>query len=187
MDLQFIIQTLGYITAEFQIEGEKIKIGHSSAYGDKFQELLNGLFLIYNSSEEEDRDFFPYSFEVIWYDDRVNYSWLVTARTNTEIEIKVFELSPSNPSYRVELLKQSITFNALFNTIYLSLEKMLKAFGFIGYKINWDAGNFPLYEYLRLKSYKYNLELHKQEITEDDEWRCKVPIEDEMNLVLLDL
>ncbi|MCW3463669.1 hypothetical protein [Chitinophaga nivalis] len=187
MNLQFTIQTCGYITAEFEMTDRKIKIGHSSTYGDKFQELLNGLFIIYNSSKEGDSDFFSYTFEVKWYDDRVNYSWILTSTAlGSEIEIKIHELSPVDPCYNVELLKSHISFKDLFNAIYLSLNRMLKDFGFIGYKNNWDVGDFPVYEYLKLKSDKYNLKLYKEDGIESDDWKSKISIEDEMNLVLLD-
>jgi hypothetical protein len=186
MKIQFIIQTLGYLVAEFEIEDRKIKIGHSSTYGDKFQELLNELFFIYKITKEEDIDFFPYTCEVMWYDDRVNYLWVVTSKElNSEIGIEVFELSPSDTSYKVELVNKNIKHDDLFDAIFFSLDEILQRFGFIGYKTNWDIGNFPIFEYLMLKADKYNFKLPLQHAVEDDEWMNKVPIKNELDLILL--
>lgn len=187
MNLQFSIQTFGYIIAELELKEKKIKIGHSSSYGDKFQELLNELFLIYNSSKHGDESFFPYIFDVKWYDDRVNYSWSVSAATlNSEIEVEIFELSPVEKTHKIQLLKHNFAFEDLFTAVYTSLEKMLKEFGFIGYKSNWVVGNFPMYEYLKLKSDKYGLELKKEEVTEDDDWKEKMSIKNELIVILND-
>jgi hypothetical protein len=186
MKIQFEIQTLGYIVAKLETEDEKIKIGHSSAYGDKFQELLNGLFFIYSCRKEASNNLFPYSFEIIWYDDFANYSWnMKVASLQSELEIKIIELSPSNPSYRRKLLSQKISFDNLFDEIYSSLDRILQEFGFIGYKNNWEVGNFPLGEYLMLRADKFHVDLALTNVDEE-EWKNKVSIKNELDLILID-
>ncbi|GAA3930306.1 hypothetical protein GO495_07420 [Chitinophaga oryziterrae] len=186
MKIQFNIQTVGYIVAELETEDEKIKIGHSYAYGDKFQELLNGLFFVYSCRREANGDIFPYSFEIMWYDDRVNYSWIITADSlQSELEIRIIELSPTSSIYSRELWKKNLSFDNLFNEIYSSLDRLLLEFGFIGYKNNWEVGNFPLGEYLMLKADKFHFNLELMNIDEE-EWKNKVPIKRELDLVLFD-
>ncbi|WP_343675074.1 hypothetical protein [Chitinophaga sp.] len=173
------------MTAEFQQGGKIIKAHHSSPHGDKFQELLNEFFIIYNAGKTGA----PYAFELKWNDDRADYLWSVSK--DTDIEVEITELSPTGESYKEQLIKHTFSFEELFNTIYISLSEMLKAFGFIGYKTNWEAGNFPIYEYLILKSENYNLELQKvnfADVSDDQEdpyWRRKVSPADELRLITL--
>lgn len=185
MNIRFIIQTIGYLVAEIEINDAKIKIGHSSTYGDKFQELLNGFYFIYKTKKDGDVDFFPYSFDVMWYDDRVNYSWIIKT-DGLSLNIKIFELSPSDTNYKKELLNETVGFQKLFNDIYYSLDVMLREFGLIGYKTNWDVGNFPILEYLMLKADRYNIDVKTQEVSEDYKWKWKISLEDEVKLIRLD-
>lgn len=184
MKLEFNIGNIGSFVASFESDQHKVKIRHSAYYGDKFQELLNELFLIYNSKQNGEESFFPYTSEVFWYDDCVNYSWQISAASSSsEIRIEIYKISPVDNTYKINLLKHNFRFNDLFDAIYASLEKILKDFGFIGYKINWEAGNFPIYEYLKLKSDKYGLELRKEDVDEDDEWKNRMLVENELMII----
>lgn len=49
------------------------------------------------------------------------------------------------------LIQEDIETEKLFDAIYQSLEKMLAEFGFVSYKKKWEAGNFPIYEYITLR------------------------------------
>jgi hypothetical protein len=102
----------------------------------QFQELLNGFYFIYETKKDGDVDFFPYSFDVMWYDDRVNYSWIIKT-DGSNLTINIFELSTSDSNYKKELLNETIGLQKLFNDIYYSLDTMLREFGLIGYKTNW--------------------------------------------------
>ncbi len=180
--MKFTITTIDYIVAELDNGQEKIRVGHSATYGDKFQELLNEAFLIYNASKSREERFFPYAFNARWMDDMVNYDWKIAITAPfADVKLEVVELSPSGENYNKILFKKELKFEEFFNAIYASLDNMLNTFGFIGYKHNW-AGNFPVYEYLLLKSDKYGAELPKLS-TEDDEWTNKVPIGYELNLI----
>jgi hypothetical protein len=185
MNIRFVLQTLGYLVAEIETNGTNIKIGHSSTYGDKFQELLNGFYFIYKTKKDGEFAFFPYSFEVKWYDDRLNYTWIIQT-DGVILTIKIFELSNSDSNYKKELLNETVRLQKLFNDIYYSLDLMLREFGLIGYKTNWDVGNFPIFEYLMLKVDRYNIDLNIQELDEDHEWKGKFSLHDEVKLIQLD-
>ncbi len=115
MEVKFKIETLGYIVAEFLSDTKRLKIGHSSNYGDKFQELLNKFFFIYEIVKENDSIYFPYSTDVLWQDDFVNYKWNISMHSlGSCINIKIYELSPSNSEYKEELLNINIKTEELF-------------------------------------------------------------------------
>ncbi|NLR79648.1 hypothetical protein [Chitinophaga eiseniae] len=186
MNIQFVIQTVGYMVAIFSLDGKNIKIGHSSAYGDNFQELLNELFQLYKANKEMDAAIFPFEFEVKWYDDRVNYSWRITSTgLGNDIVIRILELSPVDPGYQRELILQAIEFGSLFNNIYDSLDYMLKRFGLIGYKNSWEVGNFPISEYLLLKADIYCIDVLRASLGSED-WIKKIPFRNELNIFLSD-
>lgn len=183
MEIKFRIETLGYIVADLMVSGEKIKVGHSSFYGDKFQELLNNFFFIYEIVKTNNKDYFPYSFETLWNDDFVNHLWTVGIDSpQSFIKINLFELSPSNAEYKVELVSEIIKMEDLFDSIYLSLEEAFVEFGFVGYKKNWEIGNFPIYEYITLKSEKEGIKL-KSSNEVDEEWKQKINIDDELKII----
>lgn len=185
MKIEFVIKTACYLVARIEVKGKVIDVGHSFMYGDKFQHLLNGFFLLYNFRKEKEFNFFPFSYECIWHDDRVNYRWAINAdNLQSDILIEVFELSPTNPDYKIELVKEYIQFNELFNNIYYSLARMLDDFGLVGYKKTMDTGNFPVYEYLTLKADIYNVAMQKTDVSEDNEWKEKIFLQQECSLLL---
>lgn len=183
MEVKFRIETLGYITAELLFINKRVKIGHSSSYGDKFQELLNNFFFIYDIVKNNKIDYFPYSVDTLWQDDFINYLWEISINSpESLIEIKVYKLSTSSLEYKEELINEIIKMENLFNGIYLSLEEAFIDFGFVGYKKNWEVGNFPMYEYITLKAERERLELRN--INElEQEWKQKINIIDELNVI----
>lgn len=185
MNIKFKLETLGYIAAEFLIDNNNIKINHSSDYGDKFQELLNEFFIIYDVLKYRNNSYFPYSSEIIWCDDFINYKWELNLESmNSSIKIRVIKFSHENKSQKLLLLEETIEINSLFNQIYISLNDLLLNFGFIGYKANWEVGNFPLYEYITLKVDKEKLEIRPFNVAlEDDLWKQKMIIEDELKII----
>lgn len=187
MKVKFGIETLGYIIAEFFDGDRKAKIFHSSDYGDGFQELLNKLFWIYDIVVNDKQEYYPCSFETQWRDDFVIFSWSVGMESkSSNIFIKINELSPANDAYRIELINTEISFKDLFEHIYLSLDDIFNRFGFVGYKKNWEIGNFPSFEYIILKSHELRINLSTTKYSnEDDEWMGKVEASDEVNIVNL--
>lgn len=184
MEVRFKIETLGYIVAEFLLEEEKIKIGHSSDYGDKFQELLNKFFYIYELLRDQDTKYFPYETEVLWEDDFINYQWNVGIHSaDSPIKISVNEIAPFNPEHKIELVNHNIQKDKLFDSIFLSLDQTLAEFGFLGYKKNWEVGNFPIYEYIVLKAEKGNIFLEKNEDLTNENWKQKINLEDELKII----
>ena len=188
MKIEFAIKVACYLVARIEMNEKVTEVGHSFMYGDKFQDLLNGFFLLYNFRKQNENNFFPFSHECIWYDDRVNYRWVIKADDlKSDILIEIFELSPSNPDYKIELVKAYIQFDELFKNIYRSLALMLNDFGLIGYKKAMDTGNFPIYEYLTLKADVYNIALQKTDVSEDDKWKEKISLQQECYLLLHNL
>ncbi|PUV26335.1 hypothetical protein [Sphingobacterium athyrii] len=184
MEIKFKIETLGHIVSEISSDTKRFKIGHSSDYGDKFQELLNKLFFIYEIVKEKDTTYFPHSTNVLWEDDRVNYSWTIRIDSiDSCINIKIEELSPSNVLYKAVLIQEDIETEELFDAIYQSLEKMLAEFGFVGYKKRWEAGNFPIYEYITLKAAREGVDLRHASCLEEEEWRQKIALKDELDVI----
>lgn len=185
MKIKFQLETLGSISAQFQIDNEILKAFHSADYGDKFQTLLNKFFSIYGISIEGLHPDFPYYFELLWEDDFINYLWKVKIDAlDSLINIRIDELAPENPSYRKEILNQNMSKEEVFNSILTSLEDMIDTFGFIGYKRVWEVGNFPIFEYLILKSKKNDIKLKLlNEDNEEEEWKKKVSIEDEIRVI----
>jgi hypothetical protein len=174
MNLRFELKTLGWMAAEFITDDETITVYHSSDYGDIFQKLLNGLFLI--------KDSFSHSMELLWEDDNVNYLWILNVKS--DINIQIYEVSPDNSNYKQEILNYVMPLEALFNDIYISLDEMYKKFGLIGYKKTWEAGNFPIFEYLTLKAEKEGLRLDAIHHPDDDEgWTNKVNTKDELKFL----
>lgn len=183
MEIKFKIETLGYIIAEFFFRNKRLKIGHSSSYGDKSQELLNNFFFIYEIVKNNNKHYFPYSFETLWEDDFINYLWKISIDSpESFLEIKVYELYPSNLEHKVELINEKIKIENLFNSIYLSLEEAFVDFGFVGYKKNWEVGNFPIYEYITLKADKERIELRNINKS-DEEWKQKINVNDELKVI----
>lgn len=184
MKLNFKIDTTGYIVFEALKEDSIIRIGHSSSYGDKFQELLNQFWFIYEQIKNNNAQYFPYSFEILWNDDFVNYKWSVNiSSAKSLLNIKIFELSTSDTEYKVKLLDESLEFEVFFNQLFISLDKMFNDFGMIGYKIVWEAGNFPIFEYLTLKAERNGIELKKISDSEDNEWKQKTSLADELYIL----
>lgn len=189
MNISFDISTKGYIVSDFFVHSKKIRIGHSSSYGDKFQELLSNFFYIYQIIKDKDGLYPPdYSFELLWNDDCVTYNWVVSVRTSESIIIiSIFELSDEYSGSKPirELLNERIEAESLFCDLFLSLDRLFKEFGLIGYKKNWDVGNFPIGEYLTLKADNNNIRINNQTITlEGDEWKEKILLEDELKVLL---
>ncbi|MET6997065.1 hypothetical protein [Chitinophaga defluvii] len=187
MDIVFTIETPGYIVAEFSVNETKVKIGHSSSYGDRFQELLNKFFHLYEVVRNNEREYFPYTAKVLWEDDFINYTWSISVDSvSSDVEIKIHELSPSNSDYKVELVNRRLTIEDLFNNIYYSLDGLLVNFGFVGYKKAWEVGNFPIFEYLTLKAGRESIQLHVVNSSDDEQnWTNKIDIEEELNLISL--
>lgn len=184
MEVKFKIVTLGYIVAEISSETKGFKIGHSSDYGDKFQELLNKFFFIYEIIKEKNTAYFPYYTSVLWEDDRVNYSWTISMNSiDSHINIKIDQLSPSNLGYTEMLIREDIETRKLFDAIYHSLEEMLADFGFVGYKKKWEVGNFPIAEYITLKAARERMDLRHASCLEEEEWRQKLDPEDELGVI----
>jgi hypothetical protein len=151
MNFRIDIETQGYVVARFFEANNVVKIGHSSTYGDKLQELLTKVFFLRRISGERLNDFFPYSFDVLWEDDRVNYLW--TFRMNhaeSEVNLIVYELSPSDSTYRRIIVNSNLHTDELLKNVYHSLRNIFSEFGFCGYKVNWEVGNFPCYELIVL-------------------------------------
>lgn len=184
MEVKFRIVTLGYIVAEISSETKRFKIGHSSDYGDKFQELLNKFFFIYEIIKEKDVAYFPYSTTVLWEDDRVNYNWTISMNSvDSHINIKIDQLSSSNLDYKEMLIHENIETRKLFDAIYQSLEEMLADFGFVGYKKKWEVGNFPIAEYITLKAARERIDLRYASCLEEDEWKQKMDPNDELGVI----
>ncbi|MDR2004118.1 MAG: hypothetical protein LBQ74_13885 [Prevotella sp.] len=182
MNISFKIETISYIVAEFKSNKINIKIGHSGLYEDKFQELLNVFYNIYIALKGETSIYFPFVSEIVWKDDFVHYKWTVSMDSlESNINIKITELYPANPEYHKILLDENFSKKQLYDDIYISLHQLYNDFGFIGYKHNWDIGNFPIGEYLLLKSDKYNANLSLKLRLEDDQWKNKVNKNDELN------
>jgi hypothetical protein len=184
MEVKFKIVTLGYIVAEISSETKRFKIGHSSHYGDKFQELLNKFFFIYEIIKEKDIAYFPYSTTVLWEDDCVHYNWTIRMTSvDSHINIKIEQLSPSNESYKEMLIHEDIETRNLFKAIYHSLEEMLADFGFVGYKKKWEVGNFPISEYITLKAAREGMDLRHVSCLVEDEWKQKIDLNDELRVI----
>jgi len=184
MEVKFKIMALGYIVAEISSETKRFKIGHSSDYGDKFQELLNKFFFIYEIVKEKDIAYFPYSTTVLWEDDCVHYNWTISMNSvNSHINIKIDQLSPSNLGCKEMLIHEDIETRNLFNAIYHSLEEMLADFGFVGYKKKWEVGNFPISEYITLKAAREGMDLRHVSCLEEDEWKQKIDLNDELGVI----
>ncbi|MBB1646718.1 hypothetical protein [Sphingobacterium sp. UME9] len=184
MEIKFKIETLGYLVSEISSNTKRFKIGHSSAYGDIFQELLNKFFFIYEIVREKDTKYFPHSTNVLWEDDFVNYNWTISMDSiDSCINIKIEQMSPSNVSYKEVLIQEDIETEKLFDAIYQSLEKMLAEFGFVGYKKRWEVGNFPIYEYITLKAAIKGGDLENTNCNEEDEWKQKMDLKDELGII----
>ncbi|MGJ1243490.1 hypothetical protein ACR79N_12240 [Sphingobacterium siyangense] len=67
MEIKFKIETLGYLVSKISSNTKRFKIGHSAAYSDKFQELLNKFFFISEIVKEKQEIVFPYSTHVLLY------------------------------------------------------------------------------------------------------------------------
>lgn len=186
MEVKFKIVTLGYIVAEISSDTKRFKIGHSSAYGDKFQELLNKFFFIYETIKEKDTVYFPYSTNVLWEDDCVNYNWTISMNSvDSHINIKIEQLLPSNVVYKEVIIHEDIEAEKLFDAIYWSLEETLSEFGFVGYKKKWEVGNFPIFEYITLKAARERMDLRHASCLENDEWKQKIDPNDELGVINL--
>lgn len=183
LTLSFNIETLGSISAEIISKDLNFKVFHSSEYGDGFQELLNDFFYVFKIIEEKDEEKFPFSSKIIWNDDFVNYEWDLYIENHTsDIKILIFEFYPFNQSGKNTLIETFFSSENLKEFIFLSLEKILNDFGFIGYKLNWEIGNFPIYEFLTLKAKKLNLDLNIGDRYIDD-WKLKTKLELELSLI----
>lgn len=187
MKIQFKLETLGSISAEFHVNNDVHKVFHSSDFGDRFQDLLNKLFFIYDAVCDMMSHYFPLSVESVWQDDFIHYNWLVSMESiNSDIKIQVVETYPNNPGCNKELFCDHIDFKTFFDFLYTSLDEMLQEFGFIGYKKNWEVGNFPIAEYLTLKSKAKNIALSGYEPENfDDKWKQKVIFRSELDIIEL--
>lgn len=185
MDILFKINTISYIIAEFKSDQNNIEIGHSGLYEDKFQELLNEFYLIYKTLKGKPLINFPHTAEILWKDDFIHYKWVISINSSqSEINIKIIELYTSNPKHYNILINENFSKEKLYDNIYSSLHQMYINHGIIGYKYNWDVGNFPIAEYLLLKADKFNLELPLKKEEEEEEWKNKICEEDELNVLI---
>lgn len=143
------------------------------------------MFFIYEIVKYDEKPYFPHSVEILWKDDCVDYLWKIcTPAVEFPTKIYIYELSPSDADYKVELIQEEIKIEDFLSDIYLSLEEMFAQFGFVGYKKNWGVGNFPIYEYITLKANKEKMKLQKADYsTEEDSWKQKIIIEDELRVI----
>lgn len=183
MEIKFKLETLGYMTAEFLFNNKSFKIGHSSDYGDRFQELLNKIFIIYEIIKCREDTYLPYNAKILWEDDFVNYEWSISIDSlESDMKIEIYELSSSNTEYKVELINERIKVENLFKDIYLSLNHLFVDFGFVGYKKNWEVGNFPIYEYIILKAAEEKIILQNDHLNKE-EWKQKIDLFDELKVI----
>lgn len=187
MKIIFKIETISYIVAEIKTDRTNFVIGHSGLYEDKFQELLNEFYLIYKTLKGEPFICFPRTSEILWKDDFVNYKWIISIDSpESSVNIQIVESYPSNIDYKKILINEDIFQEDLFNDIYSSLHQMFLDYGFIGYKINWDVGNFPIGEYLSFKADKFHLNLSLINENDDSKWKNKVASDDELKILLFE-
>ncbi|RFS21184.1 hypothetical protein DVR12_17780 [Chitinophaga silvatica] len=185
MQLKFEISCIDYIIAKIYRHNNNQTIGHSSDQGDKFQELLNVFFQIDKLNESADKQqLLPFSSMVWWYNDFINYCWHIQTSDGFNLNIEIVEHSPENEKYQLAIVSEYLTLDTLLLDIYKSLREMWMKFGFVGYKMNWSAGNFPIYELLTLKSRFSDIKLTFLEQDEENEWRYKVRPEEELQLLL---
>jgi hypothetical protein len=123
MEVKFKIVTLGYIVAEILSETKRFKIGHSSDYGDIFQELLNKLFFIYEIIKEKDIAYFPYSTTLFLGGRKATYHYWFSCSNENETTrgnfitinktIRRKEVEINNSSPNTLLLKCSVEVRSL--------------------------------------------------------------------------
>ncbi|QQT29467.1 hypothetical protein I6I99_19270 [Sphingobacterium multivorum] len=184
MEIKFKIETLGYIVAEISCATKRLRIGHSAAYSDKFQELLNKFFFISEIVKEKQEIVFPYSTHVLWEDDFVNYNWTLSVYSiDSRINIKIDQLSSSNLTFKERLIHEDVEMEKLFDAIYFSLDEMLNDFELVGYKKKWEVGNFPIAEYITLKAARKGLDLQNMKCSEEEEWKQKMDLKGELGII----
>lgn len=186
MRLNFELETLGYLNCKIQDNyGNEIKIFHSSDYHDKFQELINDFFIIKKYVLNDNTYSYPYKSEIEWRDTFIAYKWKIYLEEyGKPIRIEIVETSTTNSSnHLMSLISEYMDIDDILNDIFISLDNMLKKFGLLGYKKNWEIGNFPIAEYIILKAEKDNLILKEIDLPEDEEWRNQFRLQDELQVI----
>lgn len=185
MKLKFTLETLGWISCLISDRnGQHVKFYHSSDFGDKFQVLLNNLMFMREILINNEAGFFPFKFSTIWSDEISNFELkFSTANTESFIEIRIVETPIQNPNESKRIFIGVATKEELFRSVLDSLDVMLTEFGFVGYKKIWEVGNFPIAEYIELKSWASNSSFRMHECKEENTWKGKVSFSDEIKLL----
>lgn len=180
MNIHFFLDTLGWMTLLVN-DGNKdrARISHSSDYGDKFQELINHVMFLREILASGESAYLPYESSTDWCDDIINYNIsFILEDFTSPIKFKVVETPIQNPNQSKLIVDCLVNSTDLFSQLYNSLQDMISDFGLIGYKKNWEVGNFPIADYLILKSNAINFKINC-----DNDWKAKVKIEDEIALL----
>jgi hypothetical protein len=86
-----------------------------------------------------------------------------------EIEITYYEDGIKSLPGKIEF-KQQCDLNEFIESIVNSMETLLKKHGFIGYRKQWYAQEFPLSSYIQLKNYLVQESNFPIKINNPDEW-----------------
>lgn len=186
MVYNFEIDTLGWFACLItDKDGKIIRVSHASDYGDKFQELINNVLTIYDHFNDQDILAYPFTVETNWCDDSMIYIWrfdLLNIEGSIYFEMNQAPLNKS--SDKTLLMKAEIDIYTVMSDFYLSLDKLFKEFGFVGYKKNWEVGNFPTGDYLKLKALILEEQISATTTITSTEWKGKIDLVEEWNLLI---
>jgi hypothetical protein len=178
----FDIETLGWLTCFVSKEdGSILKVSHSSDYGDAFQAFLNAVFVFRQRVQEAPAVWAPFSIDLKWADDFLCFNWTISLTEHPGfLNIKIEEFTGDGQSCLGVLFDEKVSLSTLLADLYTSLDKLFSRLGFIGYKNAWEAGNFPVAEYIILKTERQQTPEMEQVKT----WTDRLDSEQEINILL---
>ena len=126
---------------------------------------------------------FPYSSSTVWCDEVRNFriQWSME-NFGSLVNVTIHEDAVYNSGNPQMLFDGEIELKGLLKHILISLHDLLRDFGLCGYKKVWEVGNFPIADYLELKSYFTGDKSIPIPTEEDESWRGKVRLEEELAL-----
>jgi hypothetical protein len=135
---------------------DKVTIKLPSSHCEPLADLLDCLLAIHQRYAENDafgRE--EELFYTFWEGDPWQYTWRLSPHTDRmlEIELSFCEDTFAGIHLQEEIkLSTSVNFDLLMQNLYQDLKRLLLEYGFCKYKERWQSRDFPIANFIKLRS-----------------------------------
>lgn len=167
MKFSYELSSIGWANVHFELNEIETYISPSyitNSLGDllKAIEVLKSDFV--NSDEVKNMSYFE------WNCEPAIYKWFISKVSEEVIRIQIHIYLDETQETAKEIIDGLCGLDDFIFEVLISLEKLIKKHGIVGYRKQWNAHDFPISGYLQLKHYILNKEQFKVKIHNEDEW-----------------